>query len=59
MRIKMRHCASVSKSCVFVLCNESLFATDLRTLYCKRKCFSDRAWYSSHTNQVVTGMQQF
>ena len=59
MRIKMRHYVRVSKSCVFVFCNESLFTTDFRTLYRERKCSIGRAWYSTHTNQVVKGMQQF
>jgi len=59
MRIKMRHCASISKRSVFVFYNESLFITGFRTIYCERKCSSGRAWYSMHRNQVVKGMQQY
>jgi hypothetical protein len=53
---KMRHRGSISKSCIFLFCNKSLFTTDFRALCCKRKFSSGRAWCFTNTNQVVKGM---
>lgn len=59
MRKKMRYCGSISKTCIFVLCNESSFTADSRTLYCKRKYSIGFDRHSTGTNQVVKGMKQF
>jgi hypothetical protein len=54
----MRHC-STSKRCIFVFCNESLFTSDYRTFYYKRKYSRPHASCSTYTNQVVEGVKLF